>query len=474
MFLRTHRSLRALLLFFVSTVSISLLHAAPTKAEETEAQQLYSRANDYVSNISESGFSYSYIQFYWKRAQSNLDRIARVYPETLAGRQLRSNEVKVGPFDLAYFKDRVLPRLEEKKLGAFDAVNCAIFLYNLDENRLDAERMAALESIIEVLCRQQRWNEALAFPVLDPQRALLNNTVFRVAARYSEQKVLKERLARATPEEKTAYWPILGEAMALIGTSRTEIARFVEEHPEASVRAAILSGMITREIDLQRAKALRMLLKTSFPKTHYSLSKLDVRDDIEAAAKTLFPQPTAESMGLVSYYKASTGEKPDADAAINLHLGYLEYLATVEKWSDLASHIKSVRLTPADRRTCELKGIELWAGRPQNSDDNAAGAFALPEGSDRSDAAILAEFRGKMNARDRGLAVRNHTFSNLKLKDPCVLAQLVMEWALVPNQSIRGAAPWDSVVQRFLPGFDDLPLPKSKAVQDASSASKPY
>jgi hypothetical protein len=91
-----------------------------------------------------------------------------------------------------------------------------------------------------------------------------------------------------------------------------------------------------------------------------------------------------------------------------------------------------------------------------------------------ADVVALAEFQGKMDSLDAPLTVREHTFAELPVKDPCLLAQALMDWSLTPNRNIRGAAPWDSVVHKFLPGFANLPLPKSKAVQDASSASKPF
>lgn len=474
MFLRTKRSLVVLLCCFASTVSTSLLHAETTKAEEEEAQQLYSRANDYVAHIGETGFSYAYVQFYWKRAQSNLDRILRVYPQTLPGRQLRSNELKIGPYELAYFKERVLPRLEEKKTAAFDAVYCAIFLYNLDQKRQDAERTAAMESIVEILCRQNRWNEALAFPVLDRQRILLHATVFRVAARFNEQKVMKELLAKATPAEKAIYWPIQGEALALNGVPRNEIDRFIRDHPEAEVKQAIFSGMVSREIDIQRATTLHLSIKDSIPKTHYSVSKLAVRDDIDAVAQHYFPQPSPEVEALLGRYRAALGRKPQPEATLDEHLAYLDYLATVEKFDEIAPYLNATRLSSTDRRAAELKGIELLAGHSRQVDEGAAHAIGAFRKNEPGDAVTLADFRGQMNATDGHLTVREHTFSDLKMKDPCVVAQLILEWSLTPNRAIRGAAPWDSIVQNFLPGYDNLPLPKSKAVQDASSASKPF
>ena len=79
-----------------------------------------------------------------------------------------------------------------------------------------------------------------------------------------------------------------------------------------------------------------------------------------------------------------------------------------------------------------------------------------------------------MHSTEVPLTVQPNTFSTLPISDPCVLAQAIMEWSLTPNRSIRGAAPYDAVVQKFLPGFANIPAPKSDAVRDAASALKPY
>src|SRR5437867_645230 len=65
-----------------------------TPADDAEAQRLYDRANDFVANIGEDGYSYSYLQFHWKRAQANLDRILEVYPETPVGKAVQSGKLK--------------------------------------------------------------------------------------------------------------------------------------------------------------------------------------------------------------------------------------------------------------------------------------------------------------------------------------------------------------------------------------------
>ena len=135
MVLRKHLLLSRLASFYL-LASLTCGAAEPT--DEREASMLYSRANDAVSNISESAYSYAYIQFYWRRAQANIDRILRVYPETETGRKLAAGSLKIGAYDLNYFRERLLPRMEEKRLAAFDAVNNAIFLYNRERPGIDA------------------------------------------------------------------------------------------------------------------------------------------------------------------------------------------------------------------------------------------------------------------------------------------------------------------------------------------------
>ncbi|MFZ1055207.1 MAG: hypothetical protein WAN79_05995, partial [Opitutaceae bacterium] len=154
----------------MSYVCLALALAAPAIAANldgstpevgnAEAARLYDEANAYVNNMAEGDYSYAYLQFYWKRAQSNIDRIRRVYADSPTAKALAQGNPKVGPFALDYFKNRVLYNLELKRLGAFDDVNCAIFLYGRNEDRSDAKRNEALANILEVMARRQRWGEA--------------------------------------------------------------------------------------------------------------------------------------------------------------------------------------------------------------------------------------------------------------------------------------------------------------------------
>jgi hypothetical protein len=456
-------------------------------ADAAEADRLYQRANDYVFRVTEGRYSYAYMQFYWKRSQANVERILRSYGDTSVGARLKAGELKLGPFELGYFKERVLPYLEVKRLAAYDAVNCAIFLYNTDEMRWDEVRLAAFARIIEVMSRQKRWAEALDFPILTEHRPLLLGSVFRVAARFNQEKVTQELLESATPAEKTVLFPLLGESLAIRGVPREDIAALLDEHPEDAVKLAVLSGMTQRELKIQRAATLRIPLK-NIVLHGGSLEQPDVRDDVDAVARQFFPQGNAEASRLLAEYRAALGDltaaRRIAEAAslpdlTGVYLVYLDYLAAFEKFDELASFVPGTHLTTDQRRQCQLKIVELLAhaGRQGESEralqdyikTYAAGSPAL------ADAAVLQWFRGRMQATEENqLVVREHTFADLPIKDPCVLVQAIMEWSLTPNRSIRGPAPWDPVVTRFAGGFEHLPEPKSKEVQKAAAELKPY
>jgi hypothetical protein len=98
----------------------SASHPAERRAADVaEADRLYQRANDYVSRVAEGQYSYAYMQFYWKRSQANIERILRSYGDTPVSTRLKAGELKLGPFELPYFKERVLPYLEVKRLAAY-------------------------------------------------------------------------------------------------------------------------------------------------------------------------------------------------------------------------------------------------------------------------------------------------------------------------------------------------------------------
>ncbi len=238
----------------LSLIIAALLLPTPTRAANldgstaevgnAEAARLYQAANDYVSGMSEGSYSYAYLQFYWKRAQSNVDRVLKVYPDSPTAKALARGELKLGPYPLDYFKERVLFNLETKQLGAFEDVNCAIFLYSLDLKRSDEAKDMARSEILEVLARRQRWGEALRFPVPDDQRTQLLATIFRVAA-YDDRTDEVARMIKVTPAADRAaagFDAILAESMAILGKPRSELFSFVEAHPAEAVRSAALEG----------------------------------------------------------------------------------------------------------------------------------------------------------------------------------------------------------------------------------------
>jgi hypothetical protein len=454
-------------------LAASAAPVADPAEDNAEAQRLYDHANDYIKNIPEGDYSYAYIQFHWKRSQANIERILRVYPNTPTGRSLASGLLKLGDFDLSYFKDRVLSRLEEKRVAAYDAVNSAIFLYNFDEKRQDDTRRAALGRILEVLSRQQRWNEALKFPVLDTDKAFKAAAIFRVAARFEVEDIVKQILGTTPKANLPATNAILGEALALRGRTRTEITKLLDKSPEDVVKLGVLNGMIEREIAIQRAAAQRIATKNIIL-AGGSLQRPTVRDDIEAVAKIFFPTPTTASAELLDTFHAALGVRPAAKSAIAVHVAYLEYLGAFEKFDELENYLRSDTLPSTSRQPAELKAIELYAQAGRLADAERLRAPLVAAGGALSEASALAEFRGQINSTEVPLTVHPKTFSSLPINDTCVLAQAIMEWSLTPNRSIRGAAPYDSVVQKFLPGFANIPATKSAAVRDASSALKPY
>lgn len=462
-------------------------------AQAAEAEKLYRRAEDYVTRLVEGDYSYAYMQFYWKRAQANVDRILRSYADTPTGARLKGGELKLGPYELTYFRDRVLPWLEIKRLAASDEVYCSIFLYNTDESRWDETRLNAMERIIEVLSRRKRWGEALIFPILPEYRPRLLASYFRVAARFNQEKVADDLLEAATPEEQAALYPLLGNALAVRGVDRADIAAFLDEHPEDAVKRGVLAGMTERELKIQRAAALRIPLKDLLIQGG-ALEEPEARDDVDAVARQFFPDGNLEASRLLAEYRAGLGDLAAARAIAGaarlrdrtgIYLAHLDYLAAFEKYDELAAFPKQTELPPDQRRQCELKIVELLgrSGRVSDSErarDEYLKTYASDdstsaEGPAKADLAWLAWFRGRMQATgENQLVVRADTFAALLIKDPCVLAEAIMEWSLTPNRSQRGASPWDAVVMKFAGGFENLPEPKSKEVQKAASELRPY
>jgi hypothetical protein len=449
--------------------------SSPTAGNE-EAARLYSEANDFVSNMAEKDYSYDYLQFYWKRAQGNIDRIRLVYPDSPTAAALSKGELKLGTFPLDYFKTRVLYNLELKRLGAFDDVNCAIFLYGRDESRSDARRNEALSNILEVLARRQRWEEALRFPVLAAHRPMALHSIFRIAAFYDVKDVIKKMTAQTTPAEQKAagFDPLLAEALALQGNPRADLYKFVDDHPGADVRRAALSGVIEREILIHRMETLHVSFANSIQTIHLAVQHPAFRDDVVSVAPKLFGGSVDDAAPQLAIYFASQGKAPASNDLPEAHLAYLQFLADAGRMGDVASYVRDNGLSGETRHACDLKVIEIYAAAGETSEADAARRAFAPDFSPGADEAALAEFRGRLVSAEAPFEARKNSFADLPITDPCVMAVAIMEWSLAPNRSQRGATPWDAVVARFAGGFENLPKPNSAIVGDAASTLKPY
>jgi hypothetical protein len=417
---------------------------------DAEAARLYERANDFVNNVVEGQYSYSYVQFHWKRAGSNIDRILRAYPSSPTAAQLKAGSAKLGAFDPVYYKERVLPRLEEKKVASFDAISCAIFLYNLESNQDQKGRHELLAAIIQTLCRQIRWGEALGYPVLDDERPWLWNEVIRQAAIYHNDKLVDELLTNIFETRKPELQATVAECLAFRGDSLEELAVFLQKQADTpALRAAIFAGLVRRENQIQRAHALKRPLKGLY-------------SGVDGIQK---PEQTVD----LAAYLATIPAGPAHDAA---NRNYAHYLAALGRTDEARAVMPTAgqpalafSLQGAQLDQFHLRLLELFAeyGRDQEA---AAVRAQLPAAL--AAAGAYREFHGQMLSTVKQLVVREHTFANAPLNDPNYMGRLVCEWSLTPNRTLRGAAPWDAIAFKFAPGFENLPPPKDKKKVEAA------
>lgn len=82
-----------------------------------EAMRLYTRANDFVNNLDEGKYSYAYIQFHWKRAGANLERILRAYPSSPTAKKIQADELMVGNSLIFILKKESSLESKKKKWG---------------------------------------------------------------------------------------------------------------------------------------------------------------------------------------------------------------------------------------------------------------------------------------------------------------------------------------------------------------------
>jgi hypothetical protein len=431
---------------------------------DAEAARLYERADSFVRNVTEGPYSYSYIQFHWKRAGANLDRILRAHPSSPTAHKLAAGELMVGPFSPDYFKQRVLPRLEEKKVAAFDAVNCAIFLYTEETNTDAAGKKLLLEQITLTLCRQTRWGEALAYPILDNERAWLWNIVTRQAAIYRNDKLADELVSNAQEDNHRLLLATQAEALGFRGETAGDLEKFISAHPDqaAEVRVAVLRGLVRRQKHLDRAIQTNRPLKGLY----------DGVDGVQLA-------PEGKTYADLNAFYATLGANPSDDARA-AYAGYFAFLGRLDEAARLSKDdsvwvldaldwlIDQERYTDAmelgrrhPRATADLVLMLARAGRLAEADSviNRAGG---------GDSLAYARARGQLLSTAGTFLVREHTFAELPLKDPNLTGRLICEWSLTPNRALRGAAPWDAVIFKFAPGFANLPAPKDKKKVEAA------
>jgi hypothetical protein len=408
-----------------------------------EAARLYEQANDYVTTMAEGSYSYSYLQFYWKHAESNVERARRVYPDSPTAKALSRGDLKLGPYPLDYFKERVLFNLERKRLGAFDDVNCAIYLYGLDEKRNDPIRDEALVAILEVMARRQRWGEVMAFPVLDEHRPLLLQTIFRVAADYDQKKIVDGMLKAIRPDEKyqSDFNPSLPRPWRCWAGRAPTLYRFVADHPDAAVRQAALEGIIEREVLIRRMERLRIAFNGAIQTVHLVVQNTSLRDDVAAVAARLYSGDLDAAQPQLAVYFASQGRAPASADLPEAHLAYLQFLADSGRMGDVATYVSDNSLSGQSRRACQLKAIEIYAEAGETSEAEAARRAFSADFTPDADAAALAEFRGRMDSSVAPFEARKDSFADLPITDPCVMAVAIMDWSLSPNRSQRGATP---------------------------------
>lgn len=411
-----------------------------------------------MNSVTEGTYSYNYLQFHWMRAQANLDRVQRVYANTITGRSVKLGEVKIGPFETDYFKQRVLPHLEIKRRAAFNEVNTAIFLYNLKENQENtAARKQTLRWIAEYLSRAKRFNEALIIPVADEDRFLLLGTILRVAATYGEDKVVTAILGTIETENKAQYFPTLAEALSFRGASADDLAAFRETYADTpQIREAQLRGVVRREIALARAAAAKLAPKNAIDGVD-PVPKTDIRHDPHALAKALFPQPTPESAATLALFDAGTGRSPEAPqltkiARPALEAARLTALADAGRWAELDQRA-------AASTEGRLRAIYLYAEAGKLAEADTRVAALSKDQPAATEAAQLERVRGQMFSNAVSFPVNPETFAALPIKDPNRVAALIIEWSLTPNRRQRGMLPWDAVIYKFAAGWDNLPLP---------------
>jgi hypothetical protein len=286
----------------------------------------------------------------------------------------------------------------------------------------------------------------------------------------------KKVYAIATAEERKAAGldALTAEGLALQGRPRSELFKFIAEHPTDAVRKAALEGVIQREVLIRRMERLRVSFRNAIQTIHIVVQNTSMRDDVNAVALRIFSGSLDEASPQLEIYSAAEGTAPSRVAVIEAHLAYLQYLADSGRIEAAASYARDNNLPRSAGRTCQLEVIRLYAAAGQLPEAEKARLAFAADFSTGADEAALAEFRGRLESADAPFVAREKSFADLPITDPCVMATAIMEWSLSPSRSQHGATPWDAVIFRYAGGFDNLPKATSTVVGDAASTLKPY
>ena len=442
----------------------------PQAEREAEARRLYERADLYVRKIGEGEYSYEYINFHYLKAMDNIDRILTAYPDTEYAQKIKRGDLKLGTFDLDYFRETILTQLGDMKEATESAVNCAIYLHTLPEANRDEAR-GALALVLETLCRLVRSDEALIFPVLPEDSLFAKETIVRVITRYLQKDISLSLVQGSEPEDQPILAAAYGEGMAVGGLNQAELNEWAARFPTPGKRVelGIFRGMIEREGNIYRdtfdkvkrkreEDALRVAkekgIEPSKPKEE------PVRYDVAAYFRDTFgTAPPAQAVALLAGFTALQGRLEEAramvaggdeSALVNVIGNYYEHLGLTEKLTGKEDLHRSSRLGSAGMARAQLKLVELLAQNAKHAEADALEKAGQAEFPAYRDQFIRSRMRGVFYSRTELFYLTAKTIPELDIKDPAVCASVLLDWFLSPNRLQKGSS-WgaDQIIFKY-------------------------
>jgi hypothetical protein len=432
----------------------------PKADRETEARELYERANDYVTRINEGAYSYEYINFHYQQAMKNIDRVLTAYPDTQEAAKLRRGELKLGKYGVDYFRNTLLVQLGDMKEATETQINCAIYLHNLPEASREASR-GALALILETLCRTVRTDEALIFPALPEDQRLKMETIVRVVSREVQQGTALSLVQGAEPDVQPDLAAAYGQGVASSGMKPLYLEEFAARYPtpDKRVEVGIFKGMIDREdliyrdvFDKIKKKREEDALKAlrAAGKEPEKPKEPPVRYDVAAYFRDKFgANPPAEAAVAYAGFLALQGKLDDARAVaggagepalVNVVQNYYEHLILNDRLTGRETLHRELGLTPDGVARCEARLIELLAQNARYAEADALKADATTEFPNFHDQFIRSRIRGVFYSRAELFYLTAKTITDLDIKDPAVCAEVLLDWYLSPNQLLKGSA----------------------------------